>query len=367
MLWPDSYPSLWKRMRPSILSDSDGDTLIDVIVLRRGKESKETGVGAYSDVVGSVLQSSSLSHGEIRFKLTTEDGHAECLKYGFIEPLLYIINSRSRIYHATEELCCLFLPFVRGKKVVTFHHVSDSREGRSRLLYPIWKMAAKIAVSHSDMIIAISQQTKEDLIRTYGIDEKKIRVMMHGPAPEFRNLKRSREKTIGFVGTLIERKNIIGGLRAFKLFTEMPGTEGYRFVICGDGPLRGELESAAAELGISERIEFIPRMTKDELIEFYNRISVFANSSMHEGLGMTALEAQACGAPVVFFRDARIPEEVTVNFIPSIDEKDFAENMLRLIKDEEFRNSHLKSVEERSLEKEYPKALLNMYSDLLED
>jgi glycosyltransferase involved in cell wall biosynthesis len=108
-------------------------------------------------------------------------------------------------------------------------------------------------------------------------------------------------------------------------------------------------------------------MTKDELIEFYNRISVFANSSMHEGLGMTALEAQACGAPVVFFRDARIPEEVTVNFIPSIDEKDFAENMLRLIKDEEFRNSHLKSVEERSLEKEYPKALLNMYSDLLED
>lgn len=367
MPWPGRYLSLWKRTRSSILCDQDGDTLIDVIVLRRGKESKETGVGVYSDMVGSALHNSSFSHREIRFKLTTEDGYAECLKYGFIKPLLFIINSRSRIYHATEELCCLYFPFVRGKRIVTFHHVSYGGEGRSKLLHPIWKIAAKIAVSYSDIIIAISQQTKEDLIEAYGIDENKIRVMMHGPDSAFCDLKRSREKIIGFVGTLIERKNVMGGLRAFKLFTEMPRTEGYRFVICGDGPLKGELESAAAELGISERIEIIPRMTKDELIEFYNRISVFANSSKHEGLGMTALEAQACGAPVVFFKDARIPEEVTINFVPSIDEKDFAENMLKLIKDEEFRDSHLKSVEEGRPGKEYYKNLLNLYSDLFED
>jgi len=338
--------------------------LTDVIVLRRNKESKETGVGVYSDMIGSVLLNSSFTHREIRFKLTTEDGYIECLKHGFIEPLLRVINSRSKIYHATEELCCLYFPFVRGKKVVTFHHVSDSREGRSRLLQPVWKIAARLAVSYSDRIIAISQQTKEDLVRIYGVDENKIRVIVHGPNPVFRNMGRSREKIIGFVGTLIERKNVIGGLRAFRLFTEMPGSEGYRFVICGDGPLRNELESAATELGISERTEFIARLTKDELIDFYNRISVFANSSMHEGLGMTALEAQACGAPVVFFKDAKMPEEVTGSFVPSVDERDFAVNMLRLVSDEEFRNSYSKSVEGKRSEKEYSDALLDLYSQL---
>lgn len=340
--------------------------MTDVIILRRDKESKETGVGVYSDMIESILLDSPLTRREIRFKLTTEDGYFECLKQGFIEPLLYVTNSRSRIYHATEELCCLYFPFMRGKKVVTFHHVSDSREGRSRFLHPIWKIAAKIAVSYSDVIIAISQQTKEDLIRTYGVDGSKIRVMVHGPAPAFRDLKKPREKIIGFVGSLIERKNVIGGLRAFKLFTEMPGTEGYRFVICGNGPLKDELESSAAELGISERTEFINGLTKDELIDFYNRISVFANPSMHEGLGMTALEAQACGAPVVFFKDARIPGEVSVNFVPSADEKDFAENMLKLIEDEGFRNARLRPPEDGRSGEEYSKALLNLYTDLLE-
>lgn len=341
--------------------------MTDITILRREKESKETGVGVYSDIVSSVLADSSFSYNEIPFKLTTEDGYMECLKYGFVKPFLRIINSKSKIYHATEELCCLYFPFVRGRKIVTFHHVSDSREGKSRLLYPVWKAAARIAISYSDIIIAVSQQTKDDLIKTYGVNESKIRVKMHGIDPLFRDLGRPREKIIGFVGTLIERKNVIGGLRAFKIFTEMPGSEGYRFVICGDGPLRSELESAAAEAGISDRTEFISGLEKEELLEFYNRMSVFAHSSTHEGMGMTALEAQMCGTPVVFFKNARIPKEVTGSFVPSVDDTDFAENMMRLVSDDDFRRLYSNQVQRGRSEKEYSEFLLDIYSELSGD
>ena len=187
------------------------------------------------------------------------------------------------------------------------------------------RRATDLAVKYSDALIAVSEQTKKEIIEKYGVPEEKIFVMSHGPGPRFVNQGKKREKLIGFVGTLIKRKNVAGGLHAFKKFTELEGTEGYRFVICGTGPLEEDLKKTAEDLGISERVEFVSGLTDDELVDFYNRMEVFANSSMHEGLGLTALEAMACGTPVVCFADAAIPDKS--KFINAADEEDFALKM----------------------------------------
>jgi len=154
-----------------------------------------------------------------------------------------------------------------------------------------------MAVKYSDIIIVPSEETKKELVSVFRAQENKIRVIMHGPDPMFRDEERPREKLIGFVGTLIERKNVAAGLRVFKIFTKMPGTEGYRFVICGDGPLKKDLLALSDDLGISERVFFISDLSRRELFDLYNNMTVYANPSMHEGLGLTALEAQACGVP----------------------------------------------------------------------
>lgn len=313
----------------------------DIILMRRypEPEGKTTGIGTYSDILESDLDADGICYERILFRMTTEGGYLRCLTEGFIRPFFDIADSKCQLYHATDELCCLYFPFIRGKKVVTFHHVSRDREGRSPFLHPVWKVAARIAVRCSDAIIVPSEQTKADLISVLGADESRIHVIAHGPDPMFRDIGRTREKLIGFVGTLIERKNVAAGLRAFRIFTEMPGTEGYRFVICGEGPLKEELLALSDGLGIADRVDFISGLSKQELLDFYNRIEVFANTSMHEGLGLTALEAQACGTPVVFFREARIPGEVTAHFVPSSDESDFATNMHRLVFDDAYRES----------------------------
>lgn len=296
----------------------------------------------YSDSLESVLRSSDMSYDKINFKLSVDEGYLKSLIYGFVKPFIEILGSDADLYHATDELCALYLPFIKGKKITTFHHVFRENEGRSPVLNIVWRMAAKNALRYSDAIITVSEQTKRELIDILGAEEKKIRVIMHGADPYFFNAGMPRKKVIGFVGTLIERKNLTGGLRAFKLFSEMPGTEGYRYVICGKGPLKDDLVRLADELQISDRVDFISDLSKEELFEFYNTMSIFANSSMHEGLGLTPLEAQACGSPVVFFKDADIPSEVTGDFIPADDEYDFAKKMHGLISKPDCRPTLIK-------------------------
>jgi glycosyltransferase involved in cell wall biosynthesis len=300
---------------------------LKVTFLRRYPESetKGTGIGSYSDFLESVLSSKGIDYSDVYFKLDLGDGWFTCLNKGFIKPYFAVKKIECDICHATEELCCLNFHRIKGKKIVTIHHISGGNEGRTKLLNLLVKKATDRAVKYSDAIIAVSEQTKKEIMEKYGISGERIYVMSHGPHPRFVNQNKKREKLIGFVGTLIERKNVAGGLRAFKKFTELEGTEEYRFVICGTGPLKGDLKKTAEDLGISDRVEFISGLTDDELVDFYNRMEVFLNSSMHEGLGLTALEAMACGTPVVCFADAAIPGKS--KFINASDEEDFALKM----------------------------------------
>lgn len=338
-----------------------------MILMRRypDTETKGTGIGSYSDTMSLLLKENGVCHEEVYFKLSTDEGYLKCLINGFIRPSRILKNTDFPLYHATDELCCMSFPRIKGKKIVTFHHVSKSREGNSPLLLAVWNIAARRAVRYSDAIIAVSEQTKDEIIEEFGVSPEKIHVLEHTIDPIFRNMHKPRKKIIGFVGALIERKNIPGGLRAFKRFTEMPGTDGYKFVICGDGPMKKELVSLSKSLGISNRIEFVSGLGKEELLDFYNTMAVFANPSMHEGLGLTALEAQACGAPVVFFKDADIPKEAIENFIPSSDEEEFAYNMYRLVTDEDFRKFATNNISFGYGPEEYSKKLFELYSEVL--
>ena len=340
--------------------------MTDIVLMRRypDTDTKGTGIGWYSDELESVLTDSGIDYETVNFKLSTDEGYLKCLKKGFIEPRSELKNSVAGIYHATDELCCLQFPRIKGKKVTTFHHVSKSREGHSILLSVVWKIAAKRAVKYSDAIIAVSEQTKKDLVEKFNADPKKIYVLEHRFNPFFKNLGLERKKIIGFVGTLIERKNVSAGLRAFKEFTEMPYTDGYRFVICGEGPEKNGLKALSVTLGIEDRVDFISNLSREELLTLYNEMAVFANTSMQEGLGLTALEAQACGTPVVFFKDADIPENATKNHVSSENEEEFAKNIYRLATDGDYRKSVTKEVSFGLSQKEYSDRVREIYSKI---
>jgi glycosyltransferase involved in cell wall biosynthesis len=111
------------------------------------------------------------------------------------------------------------------------------------------------------------------------------------------------------VGTLTSVKDQATLLRAFARMCT--GGVCATLEIVGDGPLRGDLERVAQKLGIADRVRFRSEVDHARLPGIYRAASAFVLSSRHEAQGMVALEAAACGLPVVGTRVGVIPELTT--------------------------------------------------------
>ena len=72
-----------------------------------------------------------------------------------------------------------------------------------------------------------------------------------------------------------------------------------RLEVAGSGDDAPRLEAVARGLGLSDRVRFLGRVSEEEKISLYRRASVALNSSLKEGWGLTSIEANGCGTPVV--------------------------------------------------------------------
>jgi glycosyltransferase involved in cell wall biosynthesis len=164
-------------------------------------------------------------------------------------------------------------------------------------------------VESADHIICVSEATKQDLIKVYGPPSVPVTVVHHGVDPRFHPVEqrhhRLPERYVLFVGHRGQYKDARVLFRAFaELAKEDPSIN----LVCVGGDGFSPAETRQIEyLGIGARVtqHFL---SDEEMISAYSHALAFVFPSHFEGFGLPALEAMACGAPVVLAAASSLPE-----------------------------------------------------------
>ena len=183
-----------------------------------------------------------------------------------------------------------------------------------RVDFPL-RFVSRLKYGRMDRILAVSRAVR-DVLTKGGMPSQKIALVHEGVkdrAPQPGGLEvfvklgvPSGAPVVGNVAQLVEHKDHATLLRAAA--TVLAQRPECRFVICGDGPLRQDLESLAGSLGVSDRVIFAGfRADLDALIPCFD---IFCLSSHLEGLGTSVLDAMCFSRPVVATRAGGIPDAV---------------------------------------------------------
>lgn len=240
-----------------------------------------------------------------------------------------------------------------GNSVVTIHdliHLKFPEYFSAGARAYAWLMM-RHAVQHSGAVIAVSERTKQDIIERFGIREEKIHLVYNGVAKHFRRLEPSEalqqfkrrfsldKPFVLYVGGFGRHKNISVLLRAFCLLVRKE--KGVQLVFAGKRFFEdGDLSREALRLGIESFIKDLGILQDDELVTLYNLASVVVLPSLYEGFGFPALEAMACGTPVVVSDRGALPEIVgdAALIAEAENAESLASAMENLLVDSELRN-----------------------------
>ena len=204
------------------------------------------------------------------------------------------------------------------KTLVTVHDLIFMRypEYYSRADAAIYKRKVVSACRRADTIIAVSNQTKRDIIDFLGIDDSKITVVYQGCDPQFYDAISPADKAeikskyslpdnyILSVGTVETRKNLLSIVRA------MPSLPA-EFCLVAVGKhsdYAGKVMAEVARLGLSERVLFVNKADFKDFPGIYQQAAAFVYPSEFEGFGIPILEALNSGVPVIAARTSSLPE-----------------------------------------------------------
>jgi glycosyltransferase involved in cell wall biosynthesis len=171
------------------------------------------------------------------------------------------------------------------------------------------------SVLRADVVIAVSENTAQDVVDVFGIPRSRIDVVPHGVATSFSPMSaedlaaaRARlklpDRFILFVGTIEPRKNLETLLEAWAMMRDRPDL----VVVGAWGWLYEPIRERMQRMG--PRLHHIDGLDPADLPAVYNLARVLAHPAWYEGFGLPPLEAMACGTPVVVSDRASLPEVV---------------------------------------------------------
>ena len=268
--------------------------------------------------------------------------------------------------------------------VITIHSLEPLRPWKREQLghgYDFSTWVEKTAIEIADAVVAVSQGTKQDVLRLFKVPEERVRIIYNGIDPdEYRPTSAADELVkyrvdlnrpfILFVGRITRQKGIIYLVRAIQYLDP-----GFQIVLCAGAPdtaeIAQEMKEAVGQANAKHGdIIWIDEMvSKKTVYQLYSHAAVFCCPSIYEPFGIINLEAMACETPVVASAVGGIKEVVVdgeTGFLVPLEQsqtspfepldpdkfsRDLAGKINKLMRDPELRQQFGKAGRKRAVEK----------------
>lgn len=254
-------------------------------------------------------------------------------------------EDRLDLYHGLSHEIPFGVNALPCKSVVTIHDLIFLRYPEffpfiDRVTY---KKKFSYAGKNADLVIAICEQTKRDLVELLGVDEKKIVVHYQSCDPLFyeerpfsvhQSLMRKYHFERPFilcVGAFEERKNQLNLIEAFAKISNQVEQD---LVLIGNGKkYLEECKKKVEDLKLSHRVRFLSGIPYDELPVFYQAADLFCFPSHFEGFGLPIVEALFSKTPVITSFGSCFPESAGPDsvYIDPLSVADIADKMIKVL------------------------------------
>ncbi len=223
----------------------------------------------------------------------------------------------AELFHSTEHL---LMPLRGVPTVLTVHDLIFRLypDYHKRLNYWYLNLAMPLYCRRADIIIAVSEATKRDVVRHYGVDEGKIHVVQEAaaghfqppPAGEVERVRRQYslpEQFLLHLGTIEPRKNLSGLLDALLILRQ--DFPDLRLLLAGSrGWLYDDFFVRIVEEGLGDVVMPLGWVPDEDLPAVIAAASLAVQPSLYEGFGLPLLEHMACGQVVAASNSSSHPE-----------------------------------------------------------
>ncbi len=261
-----------------------------------------------------------------------------------------LFNNKIDIYHGLSHELPLGIEKTSIKTVVTIHDLIFIRYPHlfKTIDRKIYYKKFKSACERADKIIAVSEQTKKDIIDFFDIPKNKITVVYQGCNKVFQNtvtdsIKRKTlskynipNKYLLYVGSIEERKNLLTILKTLK---DLPNQ---KLVIIGNGKsYKVKCLRFISKNNLSERVMFLSDLSLEEMAALYQSAQIMIYPSVFEGFGIPILESLFSKTPVITSKGGCFSEAGGLNskYINPLSVSEMKETVLEIQNSPELQNT----------------------------
>ncbi len=310
-----------------------------------------------------------LEHLPENFRLVSQQAPVYSIRE-FLQVSWQLLRLRVDLYHATHYVLPLMVPC---PVVVTIHdiiHLLYPEYLPNQLAFHYAERMIHRSLQRGNRIIAVSENTRSDLMHYFSIGGEKIEVIHNGIEECFRRPVAAAELTswmerlglerpyLLFVGNPKPHKNLDNVIKAYAAALRRHEFPHPLVCVGGRGNTEFKIRQRAEQLGIGNRVLLLGHVDQQALPAIYQGAALFLYPTLYEGFGLPVVEAMASGVPVITSDTSSLKEIAAgyADLVNPLDIDGMAQAIVQAVRDQDHRTTLAKLGRRRAEDFRWDKA-----------